>query len=411
MKRVALMLAAAGLVTGLMSGCNSDGIEFNGVKQVEQFPIRKTPIVHYNLPSEVIDPLTGEASVDAAILDTVNLRFTDFAEKSTPGHDLWLMSMYAGLPGAPGWASLTDPPAPPPAPTDWEVVLNTEVGGGAAWPDPTVTLLLATTPAHEFIAAWTLSFQNQWFLREVNGSDVVPVVLGAAPVIYEGLFFKSMPISIIEGSQGTVTISTAPSPGQHEAIPVGPPATGANGVQQIVIPASNVCDYAYGDTAAIAGMRGAGWQEPPAKNLHIEDNLASLIDVPAPPYFGAGGPVTTLGGVYHHRFGLDWVQTTSGAASTIDSDDGVQYAYYLAAVGNHIIGYGLGLIDSSFALPGILKNQEDIMNQSVILDMTAFIAAGKEFQFVLEDLVRMQDVINGDFTTPGPKSTLPGKYR
>jgi hypothetical protein len=51
------------------------------------------------------------------------------------------------------------------------------------------------------------------------------------------------------------------------------------------------------------------------------------------------------------------------------------------------------------------------MNLSVILDMTAFIAAGKEFNFVVEDLLRMQDTVNGDFNNPGPKSTLPGTYR
>jgi hypothetical protein len=51
------------------------------------------------------------------------------------------------------------------------------------------------------------------------------------------------------------------------------------------------------------------------------------------------------------------------------------------------------------------------MNQSVVLDLTAFIAAGKEFQFVLEDLVRMQDVSAGDWMNPGPLSTLPGTFR
>ena len=53
MKRL-VVLAAFG-VFGLLAGCGSDGIVFNGVKQVEQFPVRKTPIVHYNLPSEVIE--------------------------------------------------------------------------------------------------------------------------------------------------------------------------------------------------------------------------------------------------------------------------------------------------------------------------------------------------------------------
>jgi hypothetical protein len=51
------------------------------------------------------------------------------------------------------------------------------------------------------------------------------------------------------------------------------------------------------------------------------------------------------------------------------------------------------------------------MNQSVVLDMTAFIAAGKEFNFVVEDLLRLQDVVNGDFNNPGSLSTLPGKHR
>ena len=51
------------------------------------------------------------------------------------------------------------------------------------------------------------------------------------------------------------------------------------------------------------------------------------------------------------------------------------------------------------------------MNISVIFDMTAFIASGKEFQFVVEDLLRMQDTVNGDWMNPGPQSTLPGSDR
>jgi hypothetical protein len=133
--------------------------------------------------------------------------------------------------------------------------------------------------------------------------------------------------------------------------------------------------------------------------------------VPAPPYFAGGGQILAGGGVYHKRYSDNWQQTTSGQNSLIDIDDGVQYSYYLACVGNHLIGYGIGMIDSAFALPGVINNQEDIMNQSVVLDMTAFIAAGKEFNFVVEDLLRMQDVVNGDFNNPGPLSTLPGKHR
>ncbi|MBP9890454.1 MAG: hypothetical protein KBG84_01000, partial [Planctomycetes bacterium] len=63
------------------------------------------------------------------------------------------------------------------------------------------------------------------------------------------------------------------------------------------------------------------------------------------------------------------------------------------------------------ALPGVVNNQEDMMNLAVVFDLSAFVAAGKRFQFVVEDVLRMQDVLNGTFSAPGPKSTLPGPGR
>jgi hypothetical protein len=415
MKRVAVMMALG--VVGILAGCGDGGIEFNGVKQVEQFPIRKEPIVHYNLPSEVFDPITGDASVEVTEFTSINLQYTDFTEQASPGHDLWCMSMYVGLPGQttpwPGWTdNETMPPGPPgqgPDTPDWIWATMSYKTPGANWPDATVTS--TGIPAHEYIAAWTLSLQNQWFLREVNGSAIVPAVMGTAPVQYEGLQFSSMKISIVEGSVGTTNISLLPTPAQREAIPVGPPQPGVNGVEQIIVPASNAMDYAYNGQGAPAGLLGASWQEAPAQNIYIEASFGPLQGVPAPPYFAGGGTILAGGGVYHQRFSDHWQQTTSGQTSTININDGVQYSYYLAVVGNHLIGYGLGLVDSAFALPGAVNDQEDIMSQSVVLDMTAFIAAGKEFNFVKEDLLRMQDVANGDFNTPGPLSTLPGTHR
>ena len=394
MNRVVVLLSLG--VFGLLAGCGDGGIEFNGVKQVEQFPVRKTPIVHYTLPSEVIDPVTGEASVDVTQFTTINLQYTDFTEQPSPGNDLFLMSMYPGLPGNPGWFPCTDnPTCPTPAPViDW--VYTAGLMGGSAWPDPSVTS--TGIAPHLYLAAWTLSLQNQWFLREVNGSVIVPAVVGNPPVRYESVDLSSMRISIIEGSQGTTPESTLAFAAQREAI-------------QIVVPASNVIPYAYNGLGAPAGMRAAAWQESPAKNIFIENDLNTLVSVPVPPYFGAGGPINAGGGVYHGRYILDFQQTTSGSNPTIDPEDGVQYSYYLAVLGNHLVGYSVGLVDSAFAAPGVIKNQEDIMNQSVVLDLTAFIAAGKEFQFVLEDLVRMQDVSAGDWMNPGPLSTLPGTFR
>jgi hypothetical protein len=116
------------------------------------------------------------------------------------------------------------------------------------------------------------------------------------------------------------------------------------------------------------------------------------------------------GGLFTKRFIDAWWQTTDGNP-VVPIDDGLVFSYYAAVVGCHLMGYGVGLIDSSFTSPGVITNQEDIMAQSAILDMTAFIAAEKEFQFVTEDLMRMQDVVNGDWTNPGPLSTLPGSHR
>ncbi|MCB9932425.1 MAG: hypothetical protein H6841_03295 [Planctomycetes bacterium] len=401
MKRVAVLIAVG--VVGLVAGCGSDGIVFNGVKQVDQFPIRKTPIVHYNLPSEVTDPVTGDHSVDVTAFTSINLAPATFTEQATPGHDLWAEEFYATCTDNP-----TCPPPNTPVP-DFIYTTQQYKPPGADWPDPTVTSL--GPPPSFFIGAWTLSLQHQWFLRDVDGTALAPAMVGNPPVQYESVSFSSMAISIVEATQQTTPGTQLPVPGQQEAIPAGPTGVGANGIEQIVVPASNFLDFAFNGEGAPAGLLGAAWRESPAQNKHIETSYRVLQGVPAPDYFGGGGPITSGGGLYHKRFSDHWQQTTGGANSTIDMDDGVNYSYYLAAVGNHLIGYGLGLVDSSFALPGVINNQEDIMNLSVILDMTAFIAAGKEFQFVVEDLLRLQDTVNGDWMNPGILSTLPGTYR
>jgi hypothetical protein len=409
MKRVAV-LAAFGIL-GLLAGCNADGIEFNGVKQVEQFPVRKTPIVHYNLPSEVIDPITGDASVDVNVF--VGLTWNSFTEPASPaGFDLWSMNMFVGC--------TDNPTCPTPAPVpDWEYTHDTYKSPGGGWPDPAVQQApfpQPSPPANEYIAAWTLSLQNQWFLRDVNGAALTPAVAGQAPVQYESVDFASMPISIVEIANATQQFSpllgaSPPVAAQQETTTNSPPGTGANGVVRINPPAENILEWQYDGVGAPSGLLAAAWHESPAENTHIESNIGSLQGVPVPDYFGGGGPINAGGGVYMKRFSDNWQQTTAGTGSTISIDDGVIYSYYLAAVGNHLIGYGVGLADSAFALPGVVNNQEDLMNISVIFDMTAFIASGKEFQFVVEDLLRMQDTVNGDWMNPGSLSTLPGTDR
>ncbi|MCA8913132.1 MAG: hypothetical protein KDB82_15635 [Planctomycetes bacterium] len=390
---------------------------FNGVKQVEQFPVRKTPIVHYNLPSEVIDPVTGDASIDVNTF--TGLLWNAFPELPAPGNDLWAMNMFNGC--------TDNPTCPTPAPVpDWHYTHDIYKSPGGGWPDPSVTTAAAPPPgppttsgpeAYEFIATWTLSLQNQWFLRDVNGAVLTAAVPGNAPVQYESVEFASMPISIHEVSAITVypvsplLSASPPVAAQQETTANTPPGTGSNNIVRVNPPMHNILEWQYDGVGAPAGLLAAAWHESPAENTHIETNIGTLQGVPVPDYFGGGGPIDAGGGVYMKRFSDNWQQTTAGTGSTISIDDGVTYSYYLAAIGNHLIGYGVGLVDSAFALPGVVNNQEDLMNISVIFDMTAFIASGKEFQFVVEDLLRMQDTVNGDWMNPGPQSTLPGSDR
>ena len=408
MKRVALLLA--GGIVGLLAGCGSDGIVFNGVQQVEQFPVRKTPIVHYNLPSEVIDPVTGDASVDVTTF--LNITSASFIEQSSPGHDLWAMNMFVGCTDNPTCST----PAPIP---DWIYTHDIYKTPGGGWPDPAVHQAPFPQPApaaNTYIAAWTLSIQNQWFLRDVDGSALTAAVPGNPPVTYESVQFSSMAISIHEVAQAASPFSplTQQNPAvfdQQETTVNNPPGTGANGVVRVNPPVNNLLEWQYNGVGAPQGLLAASWRESPSENRHIETSFGVLQGCPVPDYFGGGGPIDTGGGVYMQRFSDNWQQTTGGTGSTISPDDGVIYSYYLAIIGNHLIGYGVGLVDSAFALPGVINNQEDIMNISVVFDMTAFIAAGKEFNFVVEDLLRMQDTVNGDFANPGPLSTLPGTDR
>lgn len=423
MNRYALFLAGCGIA--LLSGCGSGGIVFNGERQIDQFPVRKTPIIHFNLPSET-DPVTGNYDLK---WDSLPMVASAFSVLPFPGHDWWAMDMFSPNPGVGGGICSDNPTCRTPAEVpDWQFTHDIYKTPGPGWPNPNVTTSVAN-PANRFIAAWVLSLQNQWFLREPDGSSRVAATPGDPPVHYEALGFASMAISIHE-----IGVTTLPPQPLNDYTPallgnpaiapqqeVGDPATvGANNVARISVPVNNLVSFGYNGVGAPQGLLAAGWREFPAENTKIEtvvsafpgtNGAMNLVNVPVPDYFGGGGPISCGGGIFQKRFSDGWQQTTGGTSSTVNINDGLVYSYYLAAVANHVIGYGLGLIDSSFALPGVVDNEENIMNISVIFDLTAFIAAGKKFQFVSEDLLRMQDVVNGTFNDPGPKSTLPGKDR
>lgn len=408
MKRIAFLLAAGGML--LLSGCGSDGIVFNGQAQIEQFPVRKIPVVHYQLPSEV--PVTGGGA--GFVLDEttmIALTGATFTQLGPAGFDLWAMSLTS--------TPCTDNDGacgPPPALNidDLEYAFTNYKTPGPGW------------KGFPVVEAYTLSFQNQWFLRGVDGTALTSAVPGQAPVIYEGRGFGSMPISIHEIAQATGFSQTlsfgTPYAAQQE---IGDPLTfDAFNVPRVATPVNNIVEFQWGGNGTPSGLLAAGWHEPPATNTHIESNLFSLQSCPAPDYFGGGSGINTDGGVYLKAFVDMWLLATGAATGTqgsISPDDTLICSYYLAAIGCHVIGYGIGLVDSSFAVPGVVNNQDDIMNLAVVFDLSAFIAAGKQFQFVVEDLERMQQVsgsttIGGvttqhSFMSPGPKSTLPGPGR
>jgi hypothetical protein len=420
MKRVAVMFAVG--TFALLLGCSSDGIEFNGQADVQQFPVRTTPIQHYQLPSEIIDQVSNDASLDASFYTAID--DTTFNELGV-GYDLWGMVMTSyQCADNPTCRTLGEVP-------DWQYMFN---GGyaaaglsgnivwppGGAWPHP---LIQVGGTSDHMIAGWIMSVMNQWYLRGVDGTDLPQGPQGQAPVQIESLEFSSMKISIHEVAAGASGFSpllnnVPPAGAQQET---GDPGTGANGKPRVQPPINNVISWTYGgDTLAPVGLLGMGWHEEWAVNRHIETNVSAIGNtvvimngVPVPDYFGGGSvPSTTSGGggVFTKRYIDAWWQTTDGNP-VVPIDNGLVFSYYAAVIGCHVSGYGIGLVDSAFASPGVLNDQEDIMVQSAVLDMTAFIAAEKEFQFVTEDLQRMQDVVNGDWSAPGPLSTLPGTHR
>ncbi len=392
-ERVLMMVAASSML--VLAGCGSNGIEFNGAQQVEQFPVRKIPVVHYQLPSEVPGPGGVGYVIDETTI--INLTGATFVEQGPAGHDLWAMIMSSG----PCTDNPTCPPPNTPIP-DWPYTHDTYKTPGSGWKGQAV------------IEAYCLSFQNQWFLRGLDGQPLTAAVMGQAPVQYEGYGFASMPISIHERTQANSPFSqtlgfTPPYAAQQE---IGDPATyDANNVPRVATPVNNQVQFQYAGVGAPTGLQAAGWHEKWAENTHIETNAGQLQRCPVPDYFGGGSGIDTGGGVYMKFYSDMWQLVTSGPNAKVSSEDNVLYSYFLAAIGEHVIGYGIGLIDSSFALPGVVNNQEDMMNQAIVFDLSAFVAAGKQFQFVSEDLLRLQDVVNGTFTAPGPKSTLPGPGR
>jgi hypothetical protein len=414
MNRVVLLFAVGTLA--IVAGCSADGIIFNGEGQIEQFPIRSTPVVHYNLPSEVFDPGRNRMVLDINSFDGIAVG--TFIERS-PGYDLWPQFFTT-------FSCSDNPTCGTPAPVaDFPFSMAVTIPGenGPIWPPsgdfPHPSITTSTTPASVFIAAWTLSLMNQWFLRDVNGSALQPPFPGAAPVTYESVRFGSMPISIHEAAAANVgyssTFQDSPPRSLHQE--TGDPNTfGANGHRRVQTPLSNGITWAYEGGGAPPSIAGLGWREAPAQNTHIEVNTSTpgpggngmlmMANVPAP----GGGSLNFGGGVYTIRYVILWAQITDGN-SVIQTNDGMTFSYYLGAIGCQLMGYGLGLRAHSGFTAGAFDKQDDIMNQSIMQDMSFLLAPGHQLQFVVEDLLRMQDVSGGDWQSPGPNSTLPGSDR
>ncbi len=373
MKRLAFIIFTGTFF--VLSGCGDDGVIIGNPGGPT---VRTTPIPHYVLPSD-----SAAGFVDATLI-------TGTPGELGAGNDLWALWFDEGT--STDNASVAVPPL-----TDWEEALTTDLTPGAAWPGPG-TAGVPPTPRSN-VARWTLSVVNQHFFRDVDGSAL------AGTITYEGLDFTSHPISIVdEIGQGTAGFVAGGSPygigEQNELIDAAATVgTGSNNYTQINISTSNIVNFAYdGGTGNPGGsILGVCFVEAFGQNSHIESNVGRVTTVPNP--IAAGAPITnTDAGILVKRFVGRWLQVTAANAG-IDQDDGALFAYYMAAVAAHVIGNGVGLANSTFALPiGTVSNQDDIMNRNVVLDMSALIVAGKQFQFVSTDHFRM-------------KTTLPGQFR
>lgn len=375
----------------LLSGCGADGVVIGDPGGPT---VRTTPIPHYILPS---DNALGFINVSLIPL-------TPPVELG-PGHDLWALWFDEGQ-------SSDNPSVAIPPATDWEEALTTgwiAPGGTTPTgpPGPTWPWFGATPPpppplpgpARTDVQTWVLSIVNQHFFRDVDGSAL------PGTIIYESVPFTSHLISIVdERTQTTPGFVTGGSPygigEQNQLIdPAATVGTGNNGYTQVLGPVSNIVNFAYdgGNGNPVGSIIGVCFVEAFGINAHIESNVGRVATVPH-PIVGGTAITDTDAGILVRRFVDLWVQVAFSNGA-VDQDDGGLFAYYLAVIAAHVIGNGVGLANSTFALPiGTISNQDDIMNRSVVLDMSALIAAGKQFQFVSTD----------HFTLA---STLPGQFR
>ena len=359
MKRLAFIVFSGTFI--LLSGCGDDGVVIGNPGGPT---VRTTAIPHYALPSD-----NAAGFVDTALIMGTPVELG-------AGNDLWALWFDEG--------QSTDNPG---ALNDWEQALTTDLTPGGTW------------PGRVNVQMWTLSIVNQHFFRDVDGSAL------PGTITYEAVDFTSHPVSIVdETGQATAGFVGTGSPygigEQNQLIdPVAVIGTGNNGYTQVKGPISNIVNFAYdGGTGNPGGsILGVCFVEGFGLNAHIESNVGRVTTVPNPN--SAGAPIVdTDAGILVKRFVDRWIVLTA-ANAVIDQDDGALFAYYMAAVAAHVIGNGVGLANSTFSLPiGTISDQDDIMNRSVVLDMSALIVAGKQFQFVSTDHFTM-------------KTTLPGQFR
>lgn len=408
MKRLAALSMFGAMA--LMAGCNAGGIEFNGQQGVNQINIIG-PIPHYNLPVEITlneqNPTTSELWLgDKNNVYTLPTSYTGL----TPGafiqrtptaggytYDIWSLSF--------GGASTDNPTSSTTSPVDDWVYLFSNPGATSGIDGAALAAQNTASPDENGIAAWVLSFCNQYYLRGVDGTELAPAVAGQPPVSYAGYGFASLDISIENYSAtNPVQPSSLGSSVQQE---IGDPTkTASNGYPYVLAATANVLHFQYngGTTSntAPSGLTSGGWSETRGENRYVELNFGWSDVV---PYFDRAGEDGMGLGVYSWRYTDKWI---SAHSNYYDQLDGTHYCYFLAVVASHVIGQGVGVGSSGFTQE---LDQVFIMAQNANQDVSAFLAAGAQFEHRVGDLLLMQDVVNGTYSAPGSNSTLPGGGR
>ena len=404
LKSVRRIAGVLGVVAaGVMAGCGSGGIAFNGDGEVQRILPRTLPLLHFPLPCESFDVVDQLWQLDSDV--QLNGRDT----KSPPGEAAPYYDWAEPVTEAMAdylWPELFQPR------DDTDVWFTQGTGNRDPQPSP---IDEGQYLGDERVRGAAMSYVAQWLMQTVDGQ-----VRTDSPLLYDTQEYESIAISQDADEDPNTTpphdstiLATSNVSETQLPNPVDPRIALFDHLQEgdvietgninalytpVTMPGTcNDIEWAAGYYCPSSVLFGK-YMEVKQENLFIECNgVGTLTEAPTNAYFTPSGRLSLPGGIYVDRLLQGFEISYPNALQS--SITGV-YAtgYYAGGIQGHIIGVGVGVPQVAFVRPGVNNGEEDIMNVNIETDQVYYCYGNRRLQYTSDSLLIMQNVQNFPLT-------------